>query len=93
MTLRIAVGSLSQESNSFSPMPTVLETFQQSLFLRGDELLRPDFQGLYVALPGFLSVLKQAGAVPVPLIATEALASGPLTRATFETLMQELSAV
>jgi microcystin degradation protein MlrC len=92
MTLRIAVGSLSQESNSFSPMPTVLETFQQSLFLRGDELLRPDFQGLYVALPGFLSVLKQAGAVPVPLIATEALASGPLTRATFETLMQELSA-
>jgi microcystin degradation protein MlrC len=90
MTLRIAVGLLSQETNSFSPLPTVLETFQECFFLRGDELLRPDYQGLYVAVPGFLSVLRQAGAVPVPLIATEALASGALTRATFEALLDEL---
>jgi microcystin degradation protein MlrC len=53
--------------------------------------VRPDFQGLYVALPGFLSVLKEAGAVPVPLLATEALAGGALTRATFEALLDELS--
>jgi len=91
MTYRIAVGLLSQESNSFAPTPTVLETFQQCLFLRGEELLRPDYQGMYVAVPGFLSVLREAGAVPVPLIATEALASGPLTRATFETLLGELT--
>ena len=92
MTLRIAIGLLSQESNSFSPIPTVLQTFEQCLFLRGDELLRPDYQGLYVAIPGFLSVLREAGAEPVPLIATEAVASGPLTRATFEALVDELSA-
>jgi microcystin degradation protein MlrC len=92
MTLRIAVGMLSQETNSFSPMPTTLETFRQTFFLRGDELLRPDFQGLYVALPGFLSVLREAGVEPVPLIATEAMASGSLTRATFEALLDEMSA-
>ena len=92
MTYRIALGLLSQESNSFAPTPTVLETFQQCLFLRGEELLRPDYQGMYVAVPGFLSVLREAGAVPLPLIATEALASGPLTRATFETLLGELTA-
>ena len=92
MAYHIAVGLLSQETNSFSPMPTVLETFKQCLFLRGDALLRPDYQGLYVAVPGFLSVLRQAGAVPVPLIATEAVASGPLTRATFEALLDELTA-
>jgi microcystin degradation protein MlrC len=91
MTLRIAIGLLSQESNSFSPRPTTLETFQECLFLRGDELLRPDYQGLYIAIPGFLSVLREAGAVPVPLIATEAVASGPLTRAAFETLVNELT--
>ena len=56
MTYRIAVGLLSQESNSFAPTPTVLETFRQCLFLRGEELLRPDYQGMYVAVPGFLSV-------------------------------------
>jgi microcystin degradation protein MlrC len=92
MTFRIAVGLVSQETNSFSPKATVLETFQQCLFLRGDELLNPDYKGLYVAIPGFLSVLREAGAEPVPLIATEAVASGPLTRVTFETLFDELSA-
>jgi microcystin degradation protein MlrC len=91
MTYRIAVGLLSQETNSFSPMPTVLETFEQCLFLRGEELLRPDYQGLYVAIPGFLSVLREAGAEPVPLFATEAVASGALTRATFEALLEELT--
>src|SRR3984957_7363641 len=91
MTYRIAIGLLSQETNSFSPIPTVLETFEQCLFLRGEELLRPDYQGLYVAIPGFLSVLREAGAEPVPLFATEAVASGALTRATFETLLEELT--
>jgi microcystin degradation protein MlrC len=90
MSLRIAVGLLSQETNSFSPMPTVLETFQQCLYLRGEELLDPNFPGLSVDVPGFLSVLKKAGVTPVPLIATEALASGALTRITFDTLVNDL---
>jgi microcystin degradation protein MlrC len=92
MSLRIAVGMLSQETNSFSPMPTLLETFEQCLFLRGEELLLPDFGGIGVDVPGFLSVLKEAGATPVPLLATEAMASGPLTRITFDTLVNELEA-
>jgi microcystin degradation protein MlrC len=92
MSLRVAVGLLSQETNSFSPMPTVLETFEQCLFLRGEELLSPDFPGLSVDIPGFLSVLKEAGATPVPLLATEAMASGALTRSTFDALVNELEA-
>jgi microcystin degradation protein MlrC len=89
MPLRIAVGLLSQESNSFSPVPTTLESFDV-FFLRGDELLGPDFKAVSVEVPGFLSVLKQAGAVPVPLFATEAYAGGPLTRRTFDVLLEEL---
>ena len=89
MPFRIAVGLIFQESNSFSPIPTVLETFEQCLLLRGEEILGSQFRGISVDLPGFLSVLKEAGAIPVPLIATEALAAGPLTRATFDTLVGE----
>jgi microcystin degradation protein MlrC len=90
MATRVAVGLLSQETNSFSPMPTTLETFRECLFLQGEELLRPDFKGISVEIPAFLSTLQQAGVEPVPLIAAEALASGPLTRSTFEALVNEL---
>lgn len=90
MSLRIAVGLLSQESNSFSSIPTVLDTFKQCLFLRGKELLGPDFRAISVEVPGFLSVLRQAGVTPVPLIATEGGAAGPLTRGTFDALVGEL---
>jgi microcystin degradation protein MlrC len=89
---RIAVGLLSQETNSFSPIPTVLDTFEQCLFLRGDEVLYREFKAISIEVPGFLSVLRDAGAVPLPLIATEAGAAGPLTRATFDTLVAELEA-
>jgi microcystin degradation protein MlrC len=92
MPPRIAVGLLSQETNSFSPIPTVLDTFEQCLFLRGDEVLEREFKAISVEVPGFLSVLRAAGAVPLPLIATEAGAAGPLTRATFDALVGELEA-
>lgn len=90
MSLRVAVGLLSQECNTFSPIPTTVQTFEQYLFLRGEELLAPEFRGYSVELPGFLSVLKQAGVTPVPLIATEGGAGGPLTRVTFDTLLSEM---
>jgi microcystin degradation protein MlrC len=90
MPLRIAIGSILQESNSFSPIPTVLQTFEQYLYLRGQEMLRPEYGGMNITVPGMLSILKHAGAVPVPLISAEAIASGPLTRATFEVLMTEM---
>lgn len=92
MPPRIAVGLLSQESNSFCPIPTTLDMFEQVFFLRGKELLRPDFSAVSMEVPGFLAVLKEAGATPVPLFATEAYAGGPLTRATFDALMDELEA-
>lgn len=90
MSFRIAVGSILQESNSFSPIPTTLKTFEQNLYLRGEDMLRPQYGGMNITVPGILSVLAAAGAVPVPLISAEAIASGPLTRAAFEVLMTEM---
>jgi microcystin degradation protein MlrC len=90
MSARVAVGMLVQEGNSFSPLPTVLETFVRCGLVRGSELLDPGFTGISVVVPGMLPVLKQSGAEVVPLLATEALAAGPLTRPTFEALVGEL---
>jgi len=89
MPPRIAVGLLMQESNSFSPLPTTVETFESYYVYRGDELLTR-YGEAGTEVPGFLSVLATAGAEPVPLLAAYATASGTVTRAAFDTLVGEM---
>jgi microcystin degradation protein MlrC len=87
--MRIAIGSLMQETNTFAPTPTDLAAFEAVYLWRGDELLRR-YAGRRVEGAAFLDVLHAAGAEPVPLLATVALAGGPVARATFDQLLGEL---
>jgi microcystin degradation protein MlrC len=87
--MRVAIGQIFQESNTFSPRPTTLETFESVYLWRGDQLLTV-FGDAKIEIPGMLSVLKRAGIEPVPLIAASALAGGVVTRAAFESLMGDL---
>jgi microcystin degradation protein MlrC len=89
--MRIAVGQIFQESNTFSPMPTTLETFESVHLWRGDELLSA-FGDARVEVPAFFAVLQRAGVEPVPLLAASALAGGVVTRSAFESLMRDLEA-
>lgn len=89
MALRIAVGSLMQETNTFVPFHTDMATFEANYIRRGDEMLH-GFGASRVEVPGFLDVLRQEGVEVVPLLAALANASGPLLRTTFETLMDEM---
>lgn len=89
MPQRIAVGLLMQESNSFSPLPTTVETFESYYVYRGDELLTR-YGDARTEVPGFLSVLAGQGATPVPLLAAYATASGTVTRAAFDALVGEM---
>jgi microcystin degradation protein MlrC len=89
MPPRIAIGLLMQESNSFSPLKTTVETFESYYLYRGDELLTR-YGDARTEVPGFLSVLTEAGAEPVPLIAAYATASGTVTRAAFDALVGEM---
>lgn len=89
MSPRIAIGLLMQESNSFSPLPTTVETFKSYYLYRGDELLTR-YGDARTEVPGFLSVLAEAGATPVPLIAAYATASGTVTRIAFDALVGEM---
>lgn len=86
---RIAIGSLMQETNSFVPTPTTLDTFRSYYLLYGDEMLT-GYGSARVEVPAFLEVFREEGIAPVPLLAGFAAASGPLTRPTFDHLLGEL---
>lgn len=89
MPPRIAIGLLMQESNSFSPLKTTVETFESYYLYRGDEILTR-YSDARTEVPGFLSVLAAAGAEPVPLLAAYATASGTVTRTAFDALVGEM---
>ncbi len=86
---RVAIGSLFQETNTFVPFRTTLETFRSQYVWRGEELLE-GFRTGRVEVPGFIAVLQGAGADVVPTLSAYAASGGPLTRAAFETLLGEL---
>lgn len=87
--MRIAIGSLMQETNTFVQSRTTVDTFKQH-YLRRDAELLDGFGDARVEIPGFLSVLAEAGATPVPLLAAQAGSGGPVMRETFHVLVTEM---
>ena len=87
--MRIAVGGLMQESNSFSPVSTALADFESEYLLRGPEI--PEFfAGTNTEIAGFLNACESAGAEAIPLFAAAANSGGNVTADTFATLSGEL---
>ncbi len=89
--MRIAIGSIMRETNTFAPMPTDMEVFAAGYLWRGAELLER-YAGMRVEMAGFLDALAAAGATPVPLLSAHAFSGGPVTRAAFDQLVGELTA-
>jgi microcystin degradation protein MlrC len=89
--MKIAIGSLMQETNTFAPVKTTLETFRAYYLLYGDELFT-GYNDARVEVPGFIDVLREANVEIAPLIAGFAAASGVLTRPTFDQLVNDLIA-
>ena len=87
--MRIAIAELKQETNSFVPFHTTMQTFRDQYLFRGVEMLTA-YGAQRIEVPGMLDVLRAAGATPVPLLGTLALASGPVTRDCFEALLGEI---
>ncbi|HEX3348594.1 MAG TPA: M81 family metallopeptidase [Acetobacteraceae bacterium] len=87
--MRIAIGSLMQETNTFVPFKTDVDTFRSVYLRRGDELLT-GYGEARMEIPGFLSVLRTHNTEIVPLLAAAANANGPVTRAAFDTLAGEM---
>ena len=79
---RIGVASLVQETNTFSPKPTVREDY--TILAGEDALLALD--GTNTEFAGAVSRLEDMGGEVVPLLAGWALPSGRVTDETFEYL-------
>lgn len=87
--MRIAIGSLVQETNTFAPKPTEVATFADGYLWYGADLI-DGFDAARLEVSGFLHVLRAAGATPLPLLSGYAGSNGPLSRAAFDTLLGEM---
>jgi microcystin degradation protein MlrC len=88
--MRIEIGSLVQESHSFSPVPGSWAHFGAREVLRGAALIA-ERTGTQTELGGAIEVAAEQGAELVPLLAAMASASaGPLRQTVFEALLGEL---
>jgi len=87
--MRVAVAELKQETNTFAPMPTTLEQFQDFHLLRGSEVSGA-LRGTNTEVGGFLEELHSAGHEAVPALAAFAISGGPVEQSAFSSLLREL---
>src|SRR5690348_3297502 len=87
--MRIAIAELKQETNTFVPFTTTVETFEDQYLYRGEEMLTA-FGKARLEVPGALDAIREAGGEAVPLLATMAMASGTVERKSFDIIMGEI---
>lgn len=75
------------ESNSFSPLPTGFEHFEQAGITSGDAV-STRWQDSDHELGGFFEGARNFGFLPVPLVAAYAVPGGPIVAATFTRLAE-----
>ena len=83
---RIALGAIFTECNQFGGEPIDLSWFERYELRRGDEILDAD----HGVVGGMLSVLRERGMETVPLLYASTCPGGPLTRACYTQLKDEL---
>ena len=86
--MRIAIGCIGHETNTFSPVVTTLDNFKKGSYHRGDEIIAA-FRGTRTITGGFLDVAEQLNLQPVPLLWTFATPSGIVEHAAYQTLKTE----
>jgi len=82
--MRIMVGSVGHESNTFTPLPTRWEDFSVSY---GDDILSRPGRG---SLAGIVDTLRSRGVDMVPTIAAHAMPGGVVEREAFERFEEAL---
>ena len=86
--MKIAVGCIGHETNTFSPVATTIDNFKKGSYYRGDEIITA-FRGTRTITGGFLDVAEQLNLEPVPLLWTFATPSGMVEQAAYQTLKME----
>ena len=89
--MRIAIASYGQETSSFSPVVTTLDTFRLYGLFEGEDIL--DTCRGVGSVGGFLEAMDEAGDwTPVPIVHGWAGASGPLTADTLDWFVDKVTA-
>ena len=86
--MRIAVGCIGHETNTFSPVVTTIDNFKKGSYHRGDEIIAA-FRSTRTITGGFLDIAEQLNLQPVPLLWAFATPSGMVEHAAYETLKAE----
>lgn len=88
--MRIAIGGILHESNTFADKPTGLEEFRIRCH-HGEEILTW-WRGTHHEMAGFIEGAERFGFTPYPTLMTGATPGGTVTAEAFETLTGELIA-
>ena len=89
--MRIAIGGIFHESNTFVAGRTTLADYEAGRFYLGSEMLGP-LAGTDTEIGGFLAAAAEWGFEPVPTFYAWAWPGGPLTSECFRTLLDRLVA-
>ncbi len=87
--MRIAIGGLMQESNSFSPIRADLDGFRRGYLMFGSEIVER-FRGSGAELSGFIAAAEAEGVDLVPTVAAGASSAGHLAGVDFHWLVDQL---
>ncbi|MFO8060566.1 MAG: M81 family metallopeptidase [Bacillota bacterium] len=87
--MRFVIGKISHESNTFSVIPTDLAAFAERGLYRGDDIFAA-FDDTNTPLGGFLAGAAAEGVELISTIAADATPAGPVTRAAFLALLDDL---
>ena len=86
--MRIAIGCIGHETNTFSPVVTTIDSFKNGSYHRGDQIITA-FRGTRTITGGFLDVAEQFNLQPIPLLWAFATPSGMVEQSAYQTLKTE----
>lgn len=87
--MKIAIGAIIQETNTFSGVPGTLENFRSIYYLKDAEI-RARLRDSSTEVSGFFDVLDGTECEVLPTVAAMAVSGGRLSRETYETLLDDL---
>jgi len=87
--MRVAVGGIYHESNTFFSQPMTMERFAESQLHYGVDVPR-QWRGTCSEMAGFLEGADQFGFQAIPTLMAWGMPSGAVTKETFETLVNDL---
>ena len=86
--MRIAVGCIGHETNTFSSVPTTLDSFKNGTYYFGQEMI-PFFQNTSTIMGGLIKHSQALQIELIPLLWTFATPSGTVAESAYQTLKTE----